>query len=81
VVVNSGSVKWARIALGGVGTKPWRSHDGERTLEGKPPNEKNFRAAAEAALRGAKPLHDNAFKVELAKRTLIRALKVATSNT
>ena len=42
------------------------------------PARTNFRAAAEAALRGAKPLHDNAFKVELAKRTLTRALKVAT---
>ena len=38
----------------------------------------NFRAAAEAALRGAKPMHDNAFKVELAKRTLVRSLQTAT---
>ncbi len=67
-----------RIALGGVGTKPWRSKEAEQALEGQEANEANFRAAAEAALRDAKPLHDNAFKVELAKRTLMRALKVAT---
>jgi xanthine dehydrogenase YagS FAD-binding subunit len=67
-----------RIAMGGVGTKPWRSSDAEKVLEGKEANDQNFRDAAEAALRGAKPLHDNAFKVELAKRTLTRALKVVT---
>jgi xanthine dehydrogenase YagS FAD-binding subunit len=67
-----------RIALGGVGTKPWRSMDAEKVLEGQEASEANFRAAAEAALRDAKPLRDNAFKVELAKRTLQRALKVVT---
>ena len=67
-----------RIALGGVGTKPWRSKEAEQALEGREASESNFRAAAEAAMRGAKPLHDNAFKVELAKRTLTRALKVVT---
>ena len=64
-----------RIALGGVGTKPWRSKEAEQELEGREASEANFRTAAEAALRGAKPLHDNAFKVELAKRTLTRALE------
>ncbi len=58
------------IALGGVGTKPWRSEEAEQALEGREASEANFRTAAEAALRGAKPLHDNAFKVELARRTL-----------
>ena len=67
-----------RVALGGVGTKPWRSMEAEHALTGREATEKNFHAAAEAALRGAKPLHDNAFKVELAKRTLVRALKVVT---
>jgi xanthine dehydrogenase YagS FAD-binding subunit len=66
-----------RIALGGVGTKPWRSVEAERALEGKDASDEAFRAAAEAALSGARPLHDNAFKVELAKRTIVRALKVA----
>ena len=69
-----------RIALGGVGTKPWRSIEAEQALEGQDASEANFSAAAEAALRDAKPLHDNAFKVELAKRTLKRALKVVTQS-
>ncbi|MGA9393476.1 MAG: xanthine dehydrogenase family protein subunit M [Candidatus Sulfotelmatobacter sp.] len=69
-----------RIALGGVGTKPWRSIDAEKVLEGQEASEANFRAAADAALRDAKPLRDNAFKVELAKRTLQRALKVVTKS-
>jgi xanthine dehydrogenase YagS FAD-binding subunit len=47
-------------------------------LEGRDANTQHFRAAAEAALRDAKPLHDNAFKVELAKRTLVRTLQVVT---
>lgn len=72
------AVQRIRIAMGGVGTKPWRSKEAEQALEGREANETNFRSAAEAALQGAKPLHDNAFKVELAKRTLTRALKVAT---
>jgi xanthine dehydrogenase YagS FAD-binding subunit len=67
-----------RIALGGVGTKPWRSREAERALEGKNANGQNFRAAAEAALKDARPQRDNAFKAELAKRTLTRALKVVT---
>jgi xanthine dehydrogenase YagS FAD-binding subunit len=80
VVVNMdrGRVSWVRIAFGGLGTKPWRSREAEAALEGKEPSERVFRAAGEAALREAKPLHDNAFKVELAKRTLTRALKVVT---
>jgi xanthine dehydrogenase YagS FAD-binding subunit len=72
-------IRRVRIALGGVGTKPWRSLEAEKALEGKETNEQNFRAAAEAALRGARPLHDNAFKVDLAKRTLTRALKTVTA--
>ena len=67
-----------RVALGGIGTKPWRSLEAEQVLEGHDASEQHFRAAAEAALRDAKPLHDNAFKVELAKRTLVRTLKVVT---
>jgi len=67
-----------RVALGGIGTKPWRSLEAEQVLEGRDANTQHFRAAAEAALRDAKPLHDNAFKVELAKRTLMRTLQVVT---
>ena len=76
--VEGGRVKRVRIALGGVGTKPWRSREAEAALEGKAAEERNFRAAAEAALRDAKPLRDNGFKIELAKRALVRALTVTT---
>jgi xanthine dehydrogenase YagS FAD-binding subunit len=79
VTLNGNRVERARVALGGVGTRPWRSREAERSLENHEASEKNFRAAAEAALHGAKPLHDNAFKVELTKRVLVRALKVATA--
>jgi xanthine dehydrogenase YagS FAD-binding subunit len=78
VFVDSGRVRRVRIAMGGVGTKPWRSHEAEAALEGKAANEENFRAAAEAALRDAKPLRHNGFKIELAKRALVRALTVTT---
>jgi xanthine dehydrogenase YagS FAD-binding subunit len=72
--VDGGIVRAARIALGGVGTKPWRAHEAERVLVGKPVGDAAFRAAANAALVGAKPQKANAYKVELAKRTLVRAL-------
>jgi xanthine dehydrogenase YagS FAD-binding subunit len=79
VTMNGNRIRRVRVALGGVGTRPWRSPEAERALENREASEKNFRAAAEAALRDAKPLHDNAFKVELAKRVLVRTLKVATT--
>lgn len=72
--VSGGTVKYARVAMGGVGTIPWRSHEAEAELMGKPANEAQFRRAAEAALRGAKPRSENGFKVELAKRCLVHAL-------
>ncbi len=76
--VGNGHFQRVRIALGGVGTKPWRSREAEHALEGKEANEHNFRQAAEAALHDAKPQRYNAFKIELAKRTLTRALKVVS---
>jgi xanthine dehydrogenase YagS FAD-binding subunit len=72
-------VTWSRIALGGVGTKPWRSPEAEAALVGKPANAANFRQAAEAALRNAKPQSENGFKIELAKRCLSHALKMASA--
>jgi xanthine dehydrogenase YagS FAD-binding subunit len=68
----------ARIALGGVGTKPWRSPEAEAELTGQPISEATFRKAAEAALRDAKPQSQNGFKVELAKRCLVYGLKTVT---
>jgi xanthine dehydrogenase YagS FAD-binding subunit len=73
--IQNGTIKNARIALGGVGTKPWRSLEAENALIGAPANSDTYKKAAEAALAAAKPNKDNAFKVELAKRTLVRALK------
>jgi xanthine dehydrogenase YagS FAD-binding subunit len=73
------NVTRARIALGGVGTKPWRSQEAEAVLVGQPANGANFRRAAEAALRDAKPQSENGFKVELAKRCLTHALQMAVT--
>jgi xanthine dehydrogenase YagS FAD-binding subunit len=67
-------IREARLALGGVATKPWRARDAEGVLSGRTPSPDLFRLAAEAALRGAEPRPHNAFKVELAKRTIVRAL-------
>jgi xanthine dehydrogenase YagS FAD-binding subunit len=67
-------IREARVALGGVATKPWRSQDAERELTGKPATLATYRAAADAAMRDARATPDTGFKVELAKRTLVRAL-------
>ncbi|QJD95609.1 xanthine dehydrogenase family protein subunit M [Mucilaginibacter robiniae] len=72
--IQNGTIKAARIALGGVGTKPWRSMAAEQALVGKPAGHKAYQAAAQAALTGAKAYKDNGFKIELAKRTLVQAL-------
>lgn len=77
--VETGHISHVRIAMGGVGTKPWRSHEAETALAGKTATAAIFRAAAEAALAAAHPRTDNAFKVELAKRCLVRTLKLATA--
>jgi xanthine dehydrogenase YagS FAD-binding subunit len=68
------TIRDARVALGGVGTKPWRSPEAESALRGQPATTETYRAAADAALARAVPRRDNAFKIELAKRTLVRAL-------
>ena len=64
------TVKDVRLALGGVAHKPWRAWKAEAALKGQRATVEAFRAAAEAELAMAVPLHDNAFKVELAKRTI-----------
>ena len=80
LVSEGGTIHHARVALGGVGTRPWRSPEAEQALAGKPANHATFAAAADAALRDAKPQSQNAFKVELARRCLISALTtVATT--
>ncbi|MDQ2666640.1 MAG: xanthine dehydrogenase family protein subunit M [Gemmatimonadota bacterium] len=77
--VSNGRVRDVRIALGGVGTVPWRSTAAERALKGKPATAAAFRAAAEVALSGAVSHGENAFKIELAKRTLVRALNTVAA--
>jgi xanthine dehydrogenase YagS FAD-binding subunit len=79
VTVANGRISHARVALGGVGTKPWRSREAEAALVSAAPDEASFARAAAAALAGAKPQSQNGFKVELAKRCLVHALKLATA--
>jgi xanthine dehydrogenase YagS FAD-binding subunit len=80
VTVANGKMTRARIALGGVGTKPWRSTEAERELTDQAATPAVFQKAADAALRDAKPQSQNGFKVELAKRCLVHALKLATQS-
>jgi xanthine dehydrogenase YagS FAD-binding subunit len=77
--VEGGHIRSVRIALGGVGTRPWRSHEAEAALTGKAATPANFKLAAEAALKNAKPHPENAFKVELSRRCIVRTLKMATA--
>ena len=79
--IQGGTIRDARVALGGVGTKPWRSPAAEHALSGKVAGSGAYHAAAAAALDGAVPRAHNAFKVELAKRTLMRALARAAAIT
>ena len=76
--VSGGKLTFIRVALGGVGTKPWRSLEAEKALHGQTADEKTFRHAAEAALHGAQPQSQNGFKVELARRCITHALTLAT---
>jgi xanthine dehydrogenase YagS FAD-binding subunit len=78
--VNGGRIERARIAFGGVGTKPWRSREAEKALEGQAASADVFRQAADAAMAGAKPLKYNGFKIELAKRALVRTLQTTTQS-
>ena len=75
LTVEDGVIGEARVGLGGVGTVPWRAWAAEEVLRDAPPRREVFRAAAEAALEGAWTVPGTAFKVELAKRTLVRALE------
>lgn len=78
-LAGNGTIRAARVALGGVATKPWRSPEAERVLVGRKAGDAAFRAAGEAALAGARPQRHNGFKVELAKRTVARALATAAA--
>jgi xanthine dehydrogenase YagS FAD-binding subunit len=69
----------ARLALGGVAMKPWRAREAELILAGARPDGSLFHRAAEAALAAAKPSGDNGFKIELARRIVVRALSLAAA--
>ncbi|TLU72399.1 FAD binding domain-containing protein [Lichenicoccus roseus] len=77
-VGGDGTVRDVRIALGGVAHKPWRAHIAEQSLRGQPATEASFRAAAAAELADAAPLTHNAFKPELARRTIVAVLSGLT---
>ena len=75
--MNGAQIAEARIALGGVAHKPWRRKEAEALLNGKPADKANFQKAAEALLQGAKGFGHNDFKIELARRAVVRALTQA----
>jgi xanthine dehydrogenase YagS FAD-binding subunit len=79
--VEGNTIADARLALGGVAMKPWRAREAEQILAGASTDASVFRRAAEAALAGAKPSGDNGFKVELARRIVVRALVLAAAGT
>jgi xanthine dehydrogenase YagS FAD-binding subunit len=80
LTVGGGKVTRARVALGGVGTKPWRSPEAEAALVGQAADAASFRKAAEAAMRDAKPQSENGFKIKLAKLCLVHALQTAATS-
>jgi xanthine dehydrogenase YagS FAD-binding subunit len=81
LVIENGKIKEARLALGGVAAKPWRARAAEALLAGSSADQAAYLRAAEAALAEAKPSGDNAFKIELSKRIIVRALTSAAQGT
>ena len=79
--LTGGMIGEARLALGGVAHKPWRDPAAEAALRGQAPNEDNFKRAADVLLRDAKGFAHNAFKIELARRAIVRALTQAARGT
>ena len=78
LLIQDGTIAWARLALGGVGTIPWRAREAEEILIGAPANNQTFHAAAGAAIRDPFTVAGTAFKVELAQRTIIRVLRTVS---
>jgi xanthine dehydrogenase YagS FAD-binding subunit len=81
LIIEGGVIKEARLALGGVAAKPWRARHAEAVLAGARAEPASFQRAADAALNEAKPSGDNAFKIELAKRIIVRAFTLAAKGT
>ncbi|KQP67870.1 FAD binding domain-containing protein [Methylobacterium sp. Leaf112] len=78
---DGGRIGQARLALGSVALKPWRAREAEALLAGQVPSPELFASAAAAALAGARPSGDNAAKIELARRIVVRALTLAQAGT
>jgi len=76
--LDGGAVAGVRLALGGVAPKPWRAWRAEEALRGRPATEASFLEAADAELADARPLAGNAFKVSLARRTIVAVLQQLT---
>ncbi|HEY4298223.1 MAG TPA: xanthine dehydrogenase family protein subunit M [Paraburkholderia sp.] len=79
MTLDGGRIRHARVALGGVGTRPWHAVEAEAVLDGAIPDAATFRKAADAALANAKPHSQNGFKIELARRCIVHALTQATA--
>ncbi len=77
--IKGGDIRTARVAAGGVGTKPWRLPEVEAALVGKPADAATLKAAAEQAGAGAKPARMNGFKLVLLRRTVLRALQTVSA--
>jgi xanthine dehydrogenase YagS FAD-binding subunit len=81
LTITENKITHIRLALGGVGTIPWRAQEAEAALTNQPLDDATLKKAADAALQSAKPQSENAFKIELAKRCLIHAIKAAAAKT
>ena len=79
--LEGGLIKSAGLALGGVALKPWRDTEAEKALAGKPAGPEAFQRAAEILLHDAKGYEHNQFKIEMAKRGVVRALTLASQGT
>ncbi|MBO0356442.1 xanthine dehydrogenase family protein subunit M [Hymenobacter sp. BT186] len=73
--VQGGQIRSARLAMGSVGTKPWRALEAEKLLVGKPATEASFQLAAAVAVRGASPREHNRFKVDMVQKAIVRAFQ------
>lgn len=78
--ISNGTIREARLAMGGVAHKPWRATRAEQALNGQRADEATFRRAAEAAMQGARGTEHNRFKIELGRRAIVRALTIAANN-
>ncbi|REC94718.1 FAD binding domain-containing protein [Kushneria indalinina] len=79
VTLDGDTIVDARVALGGVGTKPWRAHEAEKALKGQQVSESSFQRAAEIAMQGATPYAHNAFKIPLGQQAIVRNLTTLTA--